>query len=123
MPRVVREPVRSGQQITSEGDLVVLAPVSPGAELAAVGHIHVYASLRGRAFAGIEGDEPALIFCDQLEAELLSVAGVHLVNEEIEPDKLRRRAACMLEHERLVIHDVALTAARDGAPRWPFGGR
>ena len=104
---VVREPVRGGQQITAEGDLVVLAAVSPGAELAATGHIHVYGTLRGRAFAGIEGDEAALIFCDQLEAELLSVAGVHLVNEEIEPAKLRRRACAALEHERLVVHTLA----------------
>ena len=101
---VVREPVRGGQQITTEGDLVVLASVSPGAELAATGHIHVYGTLRGRAFAGIEGDESALIFCDQLEAELISIAGVHLVNEEIEPRLLRKRARVALEHERLVIH-------------------
>jgi septum site-determining protein MinC len=104
---VVREPVRGGQQITADGDLVVLAAVSPGSELAATGHIHVYGTLRGRAFAGIEGNEAALIFCDQLEAELLSVAGVHLVNEEIEPTKLRRRACVALEHERLVIHVLA----------------
>ncbi len=103
---VVREPVRGGQQVTTDGDLVVLAPVSPGAELAAVGHIHVYGSLRGRAFAGIGGDEGALIFCDQLEAQLLSVAGVHLVNDEIEPAKLGRRAVCALEHERLVIQTL-----------------
>lgn len=104
--QVVREPVRGGQQITADGDLVVLAAVSAGAELAASGHIHVYGTLRGRAFAGIEGDEAALIFCDQLEAELLSVAGVHLVNEEIEPAKLRKRACVALEHERLVVQTL-----------------
>ena len=68
--------------------------------------IHVYGILRGRAFAGIEGDEEALIFCDQLEAELLSIAGVHLVSEEIDPRHLRRRARVALEHERLVIHTL-----------------
>ena len=104
--RVIREPVRGGQQITVDGDLVILAAVSPGAELAATGHIHVYGTLRGRAFAGIGGDERALIFCDQLEAELLSVAGVHLVNEEIPAAQLRKRAQVALEHERLVIHTL-----------------
>jgi septum site-determining protein MinC len=104
---VVREPVRGGQQIATDGDLVVLASVSPGAELAASGHIHVYGTLRGRAFAGIEGDESALIFCDQLEAELVSIAGVHLVNEEIEPGLLRRRARVALEGERLVVHAMS----------------
>jgi septum site-determining protein MinC len=103
---VLREPVRGGQQITADGDLVVLSAVSAGAELAAAGHIHVYGILRGRAFAGIEGDEQALIFCDQLEAELLSIAGVHLVSEEIDPRHLRRRARVALEHERLVIHTL-----------------
>lgn len=101
---VVREPVRAGQQIVTDGDLVVVAAVSPGAELAAAGHIHVYGRLRGRAFAGIDGDEDAMIFCDLLEAELLSIAGVHLVNEEIDPEALGKRARVALEHERLVIH-------------------
>jgi septum site-determining protein MinC len=101
---VLREPVRGGQQITADGDLVVLAAVSPGAELAAVGHIHVYGTLRGRAFAGIEGDETALIFCDQLEAQLVSIAGAHLVSDEIDPRHLRRRARIALEQERIVIY-------------------
>jgi septum site-determining protein MinC len=103
---VIREPVRGGQQVNADGDLIVMATVSAGAELAAVGHIHVYGALRGRAFAGVEGDEGTLIFCDQLEAELLSVAGVHLVAEAIDPQHLRRRARVALEHERLVIHTL-----------------
>ena len=105
--RVIAEPVRGGQQIVADGDLVVTASVSAGAELAASGHIHVYGTLRGRAFAGIEGDETALIFCDQLEAELLSIAGVHLVSEAIDPMHQRRRARVALEGERLVIHALS----------------
>ncbi len=103
---VIRDAVRGGQQINAEGDLIVMGTVSAGAELAAGGHIHVYAPLRGRAFAGIGGDENALIFCDQLEAELLSVAGVHLVADEIDAKHHRRRARVALEHERLVIHTL-----------------
>ena len=104
--RVVADPVRGGQQIVAEGDLVVLAPVSAGAELAAAGHIHVYGILRGRAFAGIGGDESAMIFCDQLEAELISIAGVHMVAEEIDQKHQRRRARVELLNERLVIHTL-----------------
>ena len=105
--RVIAEPVRGGQQIVVDGDLVVTASVSAGAELAASGHIHVYGTLRGRAFAGIEGDEDALIFCDQLEAELLSIAGVHLVSEGIDPKHQRRRARVALEGDQLVIHALS----------------
>jgi septum site-determining protein MinC len=82
---VVSEPVRAGQQIYAEdGDLIVLAPVSPGAEVAADGHVHVYSRLRGRAHAGVKGDRDARIFCHKLEAQLVSVAGVWLVNEDID---------------------------------------
>ena len=61
---VVDEPVRAGQQIYAEGgDLIALAPVSPGGEVLADGHIHVYSHLRGRAHAGVAGDLSARIFC------------------------------------------------------------
>ena len=100
----VSGPIRGGQQVHSpDGDLVVTAMVGHGAEIAAAGHIHVYGTLRGRAFAGIGGDEQAMIFCDQLNAELLSIAGVHLVNEEIDPGLLGRRVRVRLERDRLVL--------------------
>ena len=105
---LVTQPVRSGQRVYAQGgDLVVVTSISPGAELLADGHIHVYGTLRGRAFAGIEGDESALIFCDQLEAELLSIAGVHVVSEAIDPKHQRRRARVALEGDRLVIHALS----------------
>lgn len=101
---VIVEPVRSGQQIyCGDGDLVVLASVGNGAEVAASGHVHVYGALRGRAFAGIEGDSRAMIFCDQLHAELLSIGGVYLVNEEIDRDAVGRRARVSCANERLFV--------------------
>jgi septum site-determining protein MinC len=96
---VVSEPVRAGQQIYAEdGDLVVLAPVSPGAEVAADGHVHIYSRLRGRAHAGVKGDRDARIFCHKLEAQLVSVAGVWLVNEDIDARFLGKRVQiCCLD--------------------------
>jgi septum site-determining protein MinC len=89
---VVSEPVRAGQQIYAEdGDLIALAPVSPGAEVAADGHVHIYSRLRGRAHAGVKGDPDARIFCHKLEAQLVSVAGVWLVNEDIDARFLGKR--------------------------------
>jgi septum site-determining protein MinC len=83
--KVITEPVRSGQQIYARGgDLVVIAPVSHGAELLADGNIHVYGPLRGRALAGVTGDVHAHIFCQSLEAELISVAGQYKISEDID---------------------------------------
>lgn len=105
--KVIREPVRGGQQVVApDGDLVVMAPVSPGAEVAAAGHIHVYAPLRGRAFAGMNGDEQAMIFCEQLHAELLSIAGIHQVSEELDARLLGKRVRASLAAERLKVEPL-----------------
>ncbi|WP_152221714.1 septum site-determining protein MinC [Pseudomonas sp. SCB32] len=82
--KLVTTPVRGGVQIyAAGGDLIVLAPVSPGAELLADGNIHVYGPMRGRALAGVKGDTSARIFCQQLAAELVSIAGNYKVAEDL----------------------------------------
>ena len=84
--KLVNLPVRSGQQVVSKGgDLVITAAVSHGAELLADGNIHVYGALRGRALAGIDGNKQARIFCQSLDAELLSIAGYYRLRDAIEP--------------------------------------
>lgn len=91
--RVVRQPVRSGQQIYAQGgDLIVLAPVNAGAEVIADGNIHIYAPLRGRALAGVLGDVNARIFAQSMEAELLAIAGNYQVYEESLPAAVRGKA-------------------------------
>lgn len=82
--KVITKPVRGGTQIyAKDADLIILAPVNAGAEIIADGNIHIYAPLRGRALAGASGDTTARIFCKQLEAELVAIAGHYLVNEKL----------------------------------------
>jgi septum site-determining protein MinC len=111
--RLITQPVRSGTQIYAKaGDLVVVAPVSAGAELIADGHIHVYGVLRGRALAGAAGDKNARIFTQRLEAELISVAGRYLVNEAIAPEYLHQQVQVALIEDRLCI--LPITGERRG---------
>jgi septum site-determining protein MinC len=101
--RVVTEPVRSGQQIYAEdSDLVVLSQVSPGAEVIADGCVHVYGSLRGRAIAGARGDAQARVFVRRFEAELVAVAGIYAVAEQIK-DRRGDSAQVLLRDGKLVI--------------------
>jgi septum site-determining protein MinC len=84
--KLLTSPVRSGQQVVSlGGDLVVVSSVGHGSELLAEGNIHVYGALRGRALAGIDGNRQARIFCQVLDAELVSIAGYYKLRDEIEP--------------------------------------
>ncbi|MDK3016574.1 septum site-determining protein MinC [Pseudodonghicola flavimaris] len=90
--KLITKPVRSGQVIFAErGDLTVIGSVSSGAELVASGNIHVYGTLRGRAFAGVHGNESARIFCLRQEAELLAIAGIYRTSESI-GDTLRNHS-------------------------------
>lgn len=82
--KIITKPIRAGTQIyAKDGDLIVLSSVNAGAEIIADGNIHVYGPLRGRALAGAQGDTSARIFCKELEAELVSIAGHYWVNEKI----------------------------------------
>ena len=74
----VDRPLRSGQQVYARGtDLVLLAGVSPGAEVIADGSIHCYGPLRGRAIAGAQGNHAARILASNFGPELVSIAGVY----------------------------------------------
>lgn len=102
--KLVTQPVRSGQKVYAQGaDLIVLAPVSPGAEIMADGNIHVYGVLRGRALAGVKGNLDSRIFCRDLQAELISVAGHYRVSENLEEEMHGKSVQIYLQGEALVI--------------------
>ena len=102
--KVITQPVRSGTQVYARGgDLIVLASVSPGAEVIADGHVHIYGALRGRAIAGASGDVEARIFAGRLEAELLCIAGHYLVSEAIAPEHIGQSVQVILNDDRLTI--------------------
>jgi len=82
--KIIETPIRSGMQVIAENcDLVVLSSVSTGAELVADGNILVYETLRGRVYAGNNGDSSARIFCRNLQAEFISIAGIYEVAENL----------------------------------------
>lgn len=104
----VDKPLRSGQQVYAKGaDLVVLAAVNHGAEVIADGSIHVYAPLRGKAIAGARGNAQARIFAQQLEAELIAIAGIYRTSENPLPDNVRGKAAQVrLDGEKLLMEPL-----------------
>lgn len=101
---MVDRPVRSGQRIYARGtDLIVRATVGAGSELLADGNIHVYGALRGRAMAGVGGDKTARVFCLGLDAELVSIAGVYRVNEDLDEQWRGQAVEIQLDKQRLVF--------------------
>lgn len=102
--KIVTRPVRSGQQVYAEGtDLIILAPVSEGAEILADGSIHVYGPLRGRALAGVKGNTQARVFCQSLEAELISIAGNFKLSDALRAERWKQAAHISYQDDQLIV--------------------
>lgn len=105
--KVITTPVRSGQQVyAAGGDLIVLAQVSAGAEVLADGNIHIYGPLRGRALAGVKGDSTARVYCQSLEAELVSIAGVFTVDDDLHRQQWKQPAQIYLDQQQLRVEPL-----------------
>lgn len=104
---IIDKPVRSGQQIyAKDQDLIIMSSVSEGAEVIADGDIHVHGALRGRAIAGASGDESARIFCTELRAQLVSIAGVYKLQDAY-PEAGNGFGACVsLDKNQLQINGI-----------------
>ena len=106
---LIDKPLRSGQQIYAQGDVVILDLVSYGAEVIAEGNIHIYAPLRGRALAGVKGNPDARIFCTCMEPELIPIAGIYRTAEQTLPaDVLGKSAQVRLADEKLILEPLRM---------------
>lgn len=102
--RLVTEPVRSGQQIYArDGDLIVMGTVNAGGEVLADGNVHIYGALRGKAIAGASGDREARLFCQRFDPELVSIAGLFRIADQIEADLIGQRVGIRIVDDALVI--------------------
>ncbi|MGF1679721.1 septum site-determining protein MinC [Photobacterium minamisatsumaniensis] len=107
--RIIRNPVRSGQQIYAKNcDLVVMSHVSAGAEIIADGCIHIYGTLRGRAIAGANGQQQATIFCKNVQSELISIAGNYWLSDKIQDEFWGKGVVISLAENNLNIEHLAL---------------
>ncbi|GAB2931917.1 septum site-determining protein MinC [Rheinheimera gaetbuli] len=105
--RIVEQTVRSGQQIYAKGtDLIVRGTVGAGAEVIADGNIHIYGTLRGKAIAGAAGDNSKRIFCSNLQAELVSIAGNYWLSESLQGNLWGKAACVRLQDDQLVLAEL-----------------
>ncbi len=72
----IQRTLRSGQSITSEGNIVIIGDANPGSEIIAKGDISVWGILGGIAHAGSEGNKYARIRALKMNAIQLRIADV-----------------------------------------------
>ena len=66
-----------------------------------------------RASAGVFGDESARIFCQSLDAELLSIAGLYQTSESLDPLTKRQSVQVFLRGDRLCVEALGQPHTRD----------
>ena len=72
----IQRTLRSGQSITSDGNIIIIGDVNPGSEIIAKGDITVWGILGGIAHAGSAGNQYARIRALKMNAIQLRIADV-----------------------------------------------
>lgn len=80
--KFIRRTIRSGQSMNYAGNIVIIGDINNGAEVTALGNIIVLGTIRGRVYAGSNGNKKAIIAAFSLEPEIIAICG----NITISPD-------------------------------------
>ena len=94
--------VRSGERISSNGNLCIIGDVNPGAIVSAKKNIYVWGKLRGVAFAGKGGNKNASISSLYLNPFQLRIADVIAIGPKDKPKNFYPEIA-VIDKQTIVI--------------------
>ncbi len=99
---LVKRTLRSGRTIRSEGHVVVIGDVNPGAEIIAGGDVIIWGRLRGMVHAGALGDEDATVCALDMTPVQLRIAG-HIATSPKDQKRVPRPEIAMVRDNRIVV--------------------
>ena len=101
--------VRSGNRISSNGDLFILGDVNPGAIVTANNNVYVWGKLLGTAFAGENGNKNALIASLYLDPLQLRICKIIAIGPKEKP-KCKYPEVAILEDQKIIIKPYELNS-------------
>ncbi len=101
--------VRSGDQISSNGNLFILGDVNPGAQISAKKNIYVWGKLCGVAFAGKNGNDESTISSLYLNALQLRINKTIAIGPKEKP-KNNYPEIAILERGKIVIKPLLINS-------------
>ena len=101
--------VRSGDQISSNGNLFVIGDVNPGARISAKKNIYVWGKLSGVAFAGKNGKNDSIISALFLNALQLRINETIAIGPKEKP-KNNYPEIALLERGKIVIKPLIINS-------------
>ena len=94
--------VRSGDRISSNGDLFIIGDVNPGAIISANNNVYVWGKLLGVAYAGKNGNKNASIASLCLNPLQLKICGIIAIGPKEKP-KYQYPEIAILEDKKIII--------------------
>ena len=101
--------VRSGDQISSNGNLCIIGDVNPGAQISAKKNIYVWGKLCGVAFAGKNGKDDSTISSLYLNALQLRISETVAIGPKEKP-KNNYPEIAFLEKGKIVIKPLIINS-------------
>ena len=101
--------LRSGDRISSNGNLCIIGDVNPGAIVSAKKNIYVWGKLLGIAFAGKGGDKNAAIASLYLKPLQLRIADVIAIGPKEKPKSYYPEIA-VIDEQTIVINPYIIDA-------------
>ncbi len=108
--------LRSGEHLDTEGDVLLLGDVNPGARVSAGGDVMVWGRLRGIAHAGKSGNQQAKIVALELRPLQLRIADEIARGPEEKPEPGLAEEA-HLEAGKIVIKPARTNTLRGNSPQ------
>ena len=104
---IYRGTIRSGNKISSNGNLFILGDVNPGGQISAKKNIYVWGRLRGIAFAGKEGDDNSTIASLYLNPLQLRINKTIAVGPAEKPT-MQYPEVALIENKEIVIKPLLI---------------
>ena len=82
-----RKAIRGGQIINFPGNIVIIGDVNHGSEVYAGFNLIVVGAIKGKVFAGIDGNRDAIIAAFHMQPEILKIADIITMSPDSEKPK------------------------------------
>lgn len=100
--------VRSGNEISSNGNLIIIGDVNPGAKISAKKNIYVWGKLCGIAYAGSDGDQQSTISSLYLKPLQLRINNTLAIVPQEKPKTIHPEIA-LLKEGQIVIKPLLIS--------------
>lgn len=107
--KAISRTVRSGQNLSVKGDLLLLGNVNPGGIVQATGNIYVMGNMLGIAHAGSNGNERAIIVATFMNPSQLRIANYISRAPDYETDGVYQECGYVdTEKDQIVIEKIQI---------------